>query len=670
MQSRADGHSGSRSDRCLGLAAVLSLGLLLLSFARIFGDLNSAAGQVAVLESAIDAPAWKTRLALNVFLFTAALTSLHLAFGLACWFLAIASGKAFLTVRLTRREWMLLWFVAWSCWLLLANAALYPHSSLGEPYQTWVGSASAAGIPFHHILAVALGALALYTLILAAWRAGPPARRALALSIAGVSLIAGSGFASRADPPETSDLDRPNIIILGIDSLRGDVVDKVRTPAIHSFLGNSARFEDAITPLARTFPSWVTILTGREPHTTGALMNLLPRELIHTGATLPQVLRDHGYRTTYATDETRFSNVDSSYGFDHVIAPPMGGSDFVLSLAADTPLSNLVMNTRIGELLFPHIHANRAAHFTYDPDGFVERIQRNAQADAPAMLVAHLTLPHYPYTWARSRAATGNDRLARGNYLEAVSRVDAQFSDLMEMLDKRGFLKNAIVVLLSDHGEAIGHEDDLIAGGIPTAGPETEYQRWGHGTSVFSPSQYRVVLGFRGFGPARQLLPEPQPVFAPVSLVDVAPTLLELVGLDSPDPQDGSSLVPLLRGEVGRDFWNRIRFTETEFNPSGFTSQHPTPSAVAAAASVYRLDPASDRIEVREEKLDWILANRQFAAILGKRAIGAAVPSGTPGSHRFVYLPIEGTMSQEEAGVLRRALQAHYSISLIDPQYR
>ena len=79
---------------------------------------------------------------------------------------------------------------------------------------------------------------------------------------------------------------------------------------------------DAITPLARTFPSWVSMLTGRHPHTTGAYMNLLPRELIHAGHTLPQLLREHGYRTYYAIDETRFSNIDASYGFDRTRRRP------------------------------------------------------------------------------------------------------------------------------------------------------------------------------------------------------------------------------------------------------------------------------------------------------------------------------------------------------------
>jgi arylsulfatase A-like enzyme len=665
MRSRTDAGRASGRAHCLALAAILGLGLLLLSFARVFGDLNSAAGHVSVLESAIDVPVWKTRLALNVLIFGATLAGLHLALGLACWCLAVAGEKAFPSLRISRREWLLLWFVAVSGCLLLSNAAIYPHSSLGEPYSAWADAVSILGIPLHEFLASLLVGAAIALVLLALLRSGRKARL-VALTISSASLIVGAGASLDAAPPEPSGA-RPHIIVLGIDSLRGDLVDEALTPAIHSFLADSVWFEDAVTPLARTFPSWVSVLTGREPHTTGAIMNLLPREMVHAGATLPQLLRTHGYRTTYAIDETRFSNVDASYGFDQVIAPRMGGSDFVLSLAADTPLSNLVINTVVGEWLFPHIHANRAAHFTYDPDGFVARIRRNLQPDSPTLLVAHLTLAHYPYTWARSRADTGNDRLARGDYLEALSRVDTQFRDLMETLDALGFLRNAIVVVMSDHGEAIGRDDDLIEAGVELAGLDAESQRWGHGTSVFSPSQYRVVLGMRGYGPATQLLPAPGTLAAPVSLIDVAPTLLALLGLDAPDSHDGISLVQLFRSQDDERLRDRLRYTETEYNPAGFTSKHASPSAVAAAASVYRLDPVSDRIEIRADKLAWMLANRQFAAILGNRAIGAAIPSESPGSYRFVYLPLQEAPSQEDENTLRSALQGHFSLTLASP---
>ncbi len=161
-------------------------------------------------------------------------------------------------------------------------------------------------------------------------------------------------------------------------------------------------------------------------------MNLLPRELIREGRTLPALLRDKGYRTVYAIDETRFSNVDASYGFDTAVTPPIGGSDFVLTWFSDTPLSNVVMNTRLGALLFPFQHANRAAFVTYDPDSFVRRVDRALDTRQPLFLALHLTLPHWPFEWAdsalpnRGGGATYEAGI-RWKYLNAARRADQQF---------------------------------------------------------------------------------------------------------------------------------------------------------------------------------------------------------------------------------------------------
>ena len=59
-----------------------------------------------------------------------------------------------------------------------------------------------------------------------------------------------------------------------------------RTPNIRRFLDDSRRFSDATTPLARTYGSWVSILTGRHPVTTNARYNLMPRRLVNEGDTL------------------------------------------------------------------------------------------------------------------------------------------------------------------------------------------------------------------------------------------------------------------------------------------------------------------------------------------------------------------------------------------------
>ncbi len=76
----------------------------------------------------------------------------------------------------------------------------------------------------------------------------------------------------------------------------------------------------------------------------------------------------------------------------------------------------------------------------------------------------------------------------------------------MQLLADKHVLDNAIVVLLSDHGEALGAEEDSM---LRTTGTSREIwdSLWGHGTSVMSPNQYQVLLAMRAFGRAR--LPGP-----------------------------------------------------------------------------------------------------------------------------------------------------------------
>ena len=413
------------------------------------------------------------------------------------------------------------------------------------------------------------------------------------------------------------------MILIGLDSLRADVASgegtTIAAPSVRNFLAGSTVFSDTLTPLARTFPAWVSIVSGRHPHTTGAVINLFPRDQINEGDTLPEILREAGYRTVYAIDEVRFSNLDRSYGFDEMIAPPIGSADFLLGFFSDTPLSNVLVNTRAGALLFPYAHGNRAASTTYDPDTFIERLDRELKFDRPTFLAVHLTLGHWPYSWSSSAQLLKADGQpdAKALYAQAVTRLDEQFEDLLDVLRRRGALDNAIVVVLSDHGESLGEpEHGRISRHL--TGTESPFEMYGHGTNIFAADQYRVVLGMRSFGETPLATEAGLIVDAPASLEDIAPTLVEALGLQSAAPFDGKSLLPLLQPQ-GRDnaalLEDRIRFTETEFNPPGVAlGQAISTSALQDAAEYYRIDPETDRILIRKEFLRDILANRQYAA--------------------------------------------------------
>jgi arylsulfatase A-like enzyme len=597
----------------------------------------------------LDGSMWTTPLGQDLILFMLAQLLVHAAFGVACWLLALLTLHAWPRSGLSRRQWVLVWLVLTGFWLLLIHSVQFPRTYLGGRYRA-MAHAEWLGIELWQLVtctvAAALGAI-LIPAAIRFWRARrfrTPRIRAKALVVVGVccalSAVAFLNPGSRSGATAES----PHVILLGIDSLRPErtagSAGPALTPRIDEFLQPAVVFDDAITPLPRTYPSWVSLLTGRHPHTTGAIVNLLPREKVDTAGSLPELLRARGYKTVYAIDEVRFSNIDKSYGFDTTISPPIGAADFLLGVMSDMPLSNLIANTRLGHALFPHAYANRAFAKLYDPDTFVERLRRNLDFEQPTLLALHLTLAHWPYTWrdATDKAADGLPRLVAA-YQAAVRRVDTQFGDIAALLQQLGALDNAIVVVFSDHGEALGEAEDLPYGHAESASAPAFPS--GHGTSVLSPNQYRILLAWRSFGQTPLSPLDPGNRTVPASLQDVAPTLVDALGLPTARPTEGLSMFNVLRGIPGSDaaFADRIRFTETEFNPPGFEpGATPNPEQFRSAVSNYVLNRDSGRLQLTEAAIDTaVLYNRQYAALRNDTLLAALPQEG----QRYEYVAVD-----------------------------
>jgi arylsulfatase A-like enzyme len=627
---------------------------MILSFVRLYGDAGSAAFGTGVIDAVLSQPIWGTKLGAELAQFVMTLVLLHATLAVLCWVLARITRAGWPESRSSQRSFAILWFLGSVVWLLAANAMWYPLSSLGEPYADVVAS-GIAGVTVFAMLTAGLASAILVVFAVALFRNRSLARSkvvwigGLAFLACGIALPVFNAFGHAGGTPRS---DRPHVVVIGLDSLRADYVqgnEPGLTPGIDGFLSGSARFSNAYTPLARTFPAWVSIVSGRHPHTTGAFVNLLPRDLIHEGATMPAILAASGYSAVYAIDEVRFSNLDESYGFDEMLAPPMGAADFLLGFFADTPLSNVIVNTPVGGWLFPYGHANRGAATIYDPDAFVERIADAVSFDEPTLLAVHFTLVHWPYTWATAPLTTKQEmsglsftERAHVNYRMAVRRVDEQFRDLMEVLEEKGALENAIVVVLSDHGESLGEPSPIAAHDHVIDNLLRPGEIFGHGTHVFSPDQYHVVLGMRSYG--NELLPGNDEFDLPVSLEDVAPTMLDLLDLDGDQDFDGRSLLPYVQGDDGSSLAGRIRFLETEFNPAGISPEVvATASAISTAIDKYEVDPATDRVLVRKEFIGEMLDTRQYAAESGGRIFASIPASDYRQQHLLYYDPATGT---------------------------
>jgi hypothetical protein len=632
----------SASRRRFDLTLALLLGIGFMAFCLWWGLRNllyallSEKVTAALVHGEVFVPVLTARIAG----FAAALVALHLLLGLAAFACARLTGAALPRFAANLKGWLVFaWFVLIVLLAMLANAAYFP-ASLFTPKDGWMRADWNGLRPLDLVVAgIAV------TLALLGWLAirakGIPARHLTAWS-ASVMLLAAGLLVGQGLPDDSQAATAnaaPNIVILGIDSLRDEyagAADGPRlTPNIDRFLAGAHRFSDTTSPLARTYPALVSMLTGRHPVTSNARFNLMPRSLVREGDTLADALSARGYRSVFAIDEVRFANFDQSFGFDQLITPPVGASDFLIGRMGDLPLVNLVSGLRFAGWLFPSNHANRAAAVTYRPGQFIDRVERELRIDRPTFLFAHLTLSHYPYSWADHVMPTRPEQY-RTSYKRAISEVDRQFAALWRVLERKGLFDNAIVVVFSDHGEALGFPNDSMLRKTGTA-HEIWNSIWGHGTSVMSANQYEVLLAMRAYGRA-QLPGRPTVHDWPVTLEDLRPTLEEIATGAAPKDIDGISLLPYLDDPAAATVLDaRIRYTETDFNtPMTLAGQYDESGLLKQGAMYYEIVPETGWMQLIPARLPELIRMKQRAAIT-RNALFASIPSWTDGSVTYLY---------------------------------
>ena len=147
-----------------------------------------------------------------------------------------------------------------------------------------------------------------------------------------------------------------------------------------------------------------------------------------------------------------------AYGFDQVITPPIGAVDFVIGNYNELPLVSVVANSRLGQWLFPYSYANRGAATLFQPETYLVAARARAVLRrGPTLFIAHLTASHWPYFVSDTPFGVTEKKHPddRPMYRLGVQTADEMFGEIVAMLERKGALENAIVVVLSDHGEAL-----------------------------------------------------------------------------------------------------------------------------------------------------------------------------------------------------------------------
>lgn len=330
-------------------------------------------------------------------------------------------------------------------------------------------------------------------------RIGPWVLLAVVAVIAALAVrYAGSRTSATPEVPRATGY---NVLLITTDTTRADRVGcygrpNARTPHIDQLARDGLLFECCLTCSPLTLPSHASILTGVYPHAHGARRNATDR-VVNGSVTLAEVLSEAGYRT-----QALLASIvlDRRYGLDQGF---VGYRDVTT--------------------------ASRGA------PGMVERPGDQISADAIRMLRAlaaerfflwvHFYDPHYPYV---PRGSDSDEPAAA--YADEIAFMDQQIGRILREMRLRGLENNTLVVLVGDHGEGLGEHDE-----------------WLHGCFLYD-STLHVPLIFRCPG----VIPPGQTSATLVRTIDIAPTILDLIGAPPLETAQGMSLLPLIR-DSGRD---------------------------------------------------------------------------------------------------------------------
>lgn len=358
----------------------------------------------------------------------------------------------------------------------------------------------------------------------------------------------GEPAAEKIGPPRSPE-DPPNLLFITLDTTRADHIGcygfgPAKTETIDSVAKRGVLFESAIAQVPLTLPSHTCMFTGKYPMQTRVLTNLR-NTLAEEHTTLAEVLKAGGYDTGAFIAA---SVLESAYGLDQ------GFNHYWSEFQHEN------------SLVFEDHHTSQ-----HTADVVTDKALAWLKPRAGTKWAAwvHYYDPHKPYTppseFLRVNASADDYTYYDGE----IAFVDTQVRRLIEFLSKENLDDDTVVVIVGDHGEAFG-----------------ELGEEGHGIFLSQAVLHvPLIIYHPALAAGGQRFPD---LF---ELVDLFPTVLDMLGLDTPAGIAGRSFAPLLRGE---EVPAQVAYSESVFGTESFNwaEQRSLISADGAWKYIHSTDPS------------------------------------------------------------------------------
>jgi hypothetical protein len=328
---------------------------------------------------------------------------------------------------------------------------------------------------------------------------------------------------------------RPNLLILASDSLRTDRIENEEVmPFTARRIPRGALFRYAVTPIARTYPAWVSTLTGTEPRAHG-VRHMFPtlESRRDVGPTFMTELRDRGYFTFAVSDFAGDIFPGFEGGFEVLDTPHLNVDTLAQSTALNGHTWSLPL-LRLGFVrrLFPFW---RNVPSLADPEWVVDSVldQLRQTPGRPFAGLVFFSAAHFPYVApypdylrgagdyrgrylyhvppVQPAEAPGREDIEqiRARYDGALVAIDRATERLVTRLESMGLASSTVLVITGDHGEEL-YEEEGIAG---------------HGDTVRYLRSQAVPIYIEGPGVTAGVRSDAQ-----VRHYDLAATVLSLLG--------------------------------------------------------------------------------------------------------------------------------------------